>query len=343
MNKEKSSQITVLRGIAVTCVVIYHYSCIFANYMYMKIDFGLLTFAVPMFFSLSAFFLYKKACELQSPMKLVIYRLVRLYPAYWGGCTLTYIIRRFVLKDKISLICYGLNLTMFENIVGVEALDGVYWTMVYEIVLLGILFCFLVLEKILKTKIDSNMLCSIWIGLGMGAQIFINASGCDSTAIRTVLFASSYIPSFIFGIILSDIYFNDKPVCKWTVVNAIASIIYEIAFRPTVTAFIALIGAFFVWSILFDRVNIIARVPFNKMFLFLGSISYPLYLCHRYIGELFGKYSERFIAYKGMVLVVSLGMAFVSSIGCGKIISFIERNMIIIVRHSRIYERLIEE
>lgn len=90
MNTEISKNIKAFRGIAALCIIIYHYACAYTEFFggttkFKYFDFGWLTYSVPLFFVLSAMFLYKKAVQYNSAKNLVLYRMIRLLPAYLGG------------------------------------------------------------------------------------------------------------------------------------------------------------------------------------------------------------------------------------------------------------------
>ena len=62
--------------------MVYHYSAYFSNYI-AKIDnfhFAWLTVAVPVYYI--QLFLYKKTVQFKNHIKLIIYRMIRLYPVY---------------------------------------------------------------------------------------------------------------------------------------------------------------------------------------------------------------------------------------------------------------------
>jgi len=61
-------------------------------------------------------------------------RLVRLYPAFWAAVTLTSIFAFFLggQKMSVSIPQYLANLTMFPRTFGYGYVDGVYWTLKYE-------------------------------------------------------------------------------------------------------------------------------------------------------------------------------------------------------------------
>lgn len=62
-------------------------------------------------------------------------RLVRLYPAFWAAVTLTSVFAFFLggQKMSVSIPQYLANLTMFPRTFGYGYVDGVYWTLKYEI------------------------------------------------------------------------------------------------------------------------------------------------------------------------------------------------------------------
>lgn len=347
MDRQKSNYITSLRGVGAICIVIYHYSCIFSNTMKSKIDWGLLTFAVPMFFVLSAFFLYKKARDFKSVIKLFIYRMLRLYPAYWMGVTITFIIRKWFLhEESINIFSYIANLTMFENILGIEAMDGVYWTLVYEIALLGMLMGFIIVGKILQISIINhcNVCCLIWLLLGFCSQIYILISGHGSSSVRAILFGSSYIPTFVIGLILSDIYLFNKQIDGWMIFNIGLSLIYEIVFMPKATAIIAIIGATMVWLVVSGKYEkVISIFLKNKVLLFFGSISYPIYLCHRYIGEVFAPISLNFTEHREEVCIILLCFSFVVASCCAVLISKIEKKANAFLNKTKFYKWVLKK
>lgn len=287
-------------------------------------------------------FLYKKAKGYNNSLQLIVYRMIRLYPAYWCGVCLSFCIRRFLIKDEITIVDFIFNLTMIENLFGIAAIDGVYWTMAYEIMLLFILACIVFVGNLLiiKRKIDkslicnSDLICTIWICLGYISQIIMKLTGLSSSSIKLILFGSSYIFVFVIGIIFCDIYMYGIKIGKWKIINILIALLYEVSFMPFATACIAIFASILVWVALSGKL-----LFFNfSILLSIGKVSYPLYLCHRYWGEYFIPFaSGENIYFKGLVfMIVSFSFAFVSAIIVGKL----EKRIIKYIKSLKVYQKI---
>ena len=60
---------------------------------------------------------------------------MRLYPTFWICATITAVFAAILggAKTSITLADYLASLTMFATVLGYEPVDGVYWTLVYEL------------------------------------------------------------------------------------------------------------------------------------------------------------------------------------------------------------------
>jgi peptidoglycan/LPS O-acetylase OafA/YrhL len=140
--RKRYYEIDVLRFAAATSVMLYHY--LFFAWQDRKIAvarfaagftaarYGYL--GVELFFMISGFVILLTA-QRGDPMRFVRSRVIRLYPAYWICVTLTAgIIALWGSSDfRVTVGQYLVNLTMFQKLVGVENIDGVYWTLLTEI------------------------------------------------------------------------------------------------------------------------------------------------------------------------------------------------------------------
>lgn len=128
MDKRTSNSIYAVRGIGAILIMVYHYSVHYSNLVkplqFKYFDFAYLTFAVPLFFLFSAFFLYGKAVKLCDPFKLVIYRMSRLYPMYWMAVLFSSAIMVLVGGERIQFVRILLNLTMIEKVFGVDHIEA---------------------------------------------------------------------------------------------------------------------------------------------------------------------------------------------------------------------------
>lgn len=346
MDREKSNNIQALRGIAVICIVTYHYACIYAQQIggkiqYRYFDFGWLTYAVPMFFVLSAMFLYKKAREYNNPLKLIVYRLVRLFPAYWMGVCISFFVRRFLIQDGIGIMDFVVNLTMIEEMLGVSSIDGVYWTMYYELMLLFILTGVIIVGMLIKKPLidQTDLICSVWLVLGILSQIFMKACGIKSSSIKLILFGSSYISVFVVGLIFCDVYLYGCIISLWKKINILIAFLYEVIFFPFATAGIAVFAVLILFAVMQEKYNANKKLLESKALLRLGSISYPLYLCHRWLGEFFARqvYGEG----KYYIGVVVMGIAFLLSVALAMLVSKVEVRMLNHIKKSAWYKRIL--
>src|SRR6476661_3988433 len=95
--------------------------------------------AVDLFFMISGFVVLRSARH-KSLVQFAAARVVRLYPAYWLSCLLTFAGLYFSGMGGSGMGRQLLfNLTMLHEFFGYESLNGVYWSLTYELT-----FCFLV-------------------------------------------------------------------------------------------------------------------------------------------------------------------------------------------------------
>lgn len=142
--KEKSRfhELDIMRFLAALAVLFYHYT-FGANRLYGTPYFGVDKVLRYGYLGVDAFFMISGYVVLMSsmhktPRYFFISRIVRLYPAYWVSCLLTFAILYF---GKIStpgappasfkLLAY--NLTMLQGFFGKIDLNGVFWTLGYEV------------------------------------------------------------------------------------------------------------------------------------------------------------------------------------------------------------------
>jgi peptidoglycan/LPS O-acetylase OafA/YrhL len=311
--KERFYEIDLLRFIAALAVVFFHYT--FRGYAaddLSPVSFPALApfskygyYGVDLFFMISGFVILLTAYG-KSAKAFSLSRIQRLYPAFWICCTLTFL---FITLSKDatfqqSITTYVINLSMFQEFIGVNHVDGAYWSLTVELKFYLLILALIVFKQIKNIRVFAL----IWLALGYLQYVGVGNSLVD------FLFISSYCSYFIAGmmfylirkdgfkildgLIIAASYFLSLGVAVKT--GAGQSIYYQSPFNSWVI--VILITGFYLifWAIATRQ----TRSLQFKWFSYLGVMTYPLYLIHQNIGYLLLKN----ISINKYLLLISLGL-----------------------------------
>ncbi|WP_203757898.1 acyltransferase family protein [Cellulomonas chitinilytica] len=253
---------------------------------------------------------------------VVASRVARLYPAYWVAVLMTGGLLLFVWPDGKDVTAHQVlvNLTMVQSQLGVEHVDGVYWTLWTELrfyLLVGVLS----LVGVTRRRVLAVVVA--WPLAGLVAE----RAGWDGLA--TVL-VSDYAPLFAAGMALHILFrtADDGPrlaVATWAAVvgNTVLAIWRVVPSRSEVLArttgyqpSVVLLGVgvgVCVAAVAVVTLTPLARVDSRRL-VAAGALTYPLYLVHEY----WGLYVVRLTSPRvpaalsvAAALVVVLGLAWV--------------------------------
>lgn len=323
-----------LRLLAALSVLAYHYS-IYLNKDEVPLivhatSFGYL--GVQFFFMLSGFVIMASA-QNRGAAEFIISRAARLYPAFWICLGLT-ILTIFTFKiERINFTDALANATILNDYIGIENIDGVYWTLQAEIKFYGCIFLLLFLGLFKYTKIW----LSLWMILTAAYYFF------GQPSFMSWFISPGYSSYFIGGICAYLLYKNhrDGLVIVLMIISLAFSVlqatkgIYQ--FFPSanqvdvyVAAFVVLLFYAFFTLLSFGYFD----VRQHSFFTILGAVSYPLYLLHNRAGK---AVIEELLPYYNVyvvLLIVTVAVIFLSAV----IARYIEKE--ISLRISRVGERL---
>lgn len=276
MNFQRILELDALRGLAALAVIFYHYFFRY-NQIYghenLHVDWADVGRAgVQLFFMVSGFVIFWTLNRTERPLDFLVSRFSRLYPAYWLAIFVTFsIVYVCGLPGREASLSEALaNTLMFHEYFGVPHVDGVYWTLTVELTFYFWIFLIYLssnlnrIEEIFSVLIFVSMLHSLGL-----------------ISIPTTLykfFILRHIPLFLGGICFYKLFNNDYN--KKTVITLALSLFSTIviySFKP----FILFTGFYLLFfMVVSGRLKILTFKPL----VFLGSISYSLYLLHQNIG-----------------------------------------------------------
>lgn len=284
--KGRLLELDCLRGLAALFVVLFH----FAVGQPEARVFAWGCMGVELFFMISGFVIFMTIEKTASYKQFLLSRFARLYPAYWTCVTLTTLaIISWSLLANVPLTFPGLkdylvNLTMFQYYFKVKDIDGVYWTLIIELLFYLFILIIYLLKKTHQTEFISCLV--VLFCLGFGVILRATLPNVYITAVK-YLPILTYFPLFTAGIVFYKIKFYKISAFRVMLV-ALCFVTQILLFQYTgkiefvsQLQYALIISAFFglLFLYCFDHLKFII----NSITLFLGKISYSLYLIHGYI------------------------------------------------------------
>jgi peptidoglycan/LPS O-acetylase OafA/YrhL len=270
--RERLPGLDILRGLAATSVMAFHFTTRFGVIFghpappWILVPWG--DRGVDVFFVISGFAIELSIESTNRARDFLFSRAVRLYPTFWAALALTFtVVGLFGLPDRVTSSLDALvNLSMIPGSLGARAVDAVYWTLERELRFYGLVLLLLALG--LRRY-------SVHVLLVIVAVLAADATSHAIPRFVSDLLNAGWVHLFACGAILARF----RHAAWWKTAGLLAlclgasSPIAAISFHCTAVA-VAL-----VW--LATRPFVGARL---RPLLFLGKISYPLYLVHQYIG-----------------------------------------------------------
>ena len=274
--------INALRGIAALSVVGFHYTArLQYNYPQFQPPFSIPNGQRRFFFIVSGFFIFMSLGNARSATDFAVSRFARLFPAYWAAVLLTAAtLATGGLPDRaLTLLPTLFNLTMLQEFFGIRHVDGVYWTLSRELVFYAGMATLLIFRQIARTHLIVGSL----LALQAAISIAVHASLLTLPAPHALsLLLYPYIHLFAAGIALFGIHRTPSSRRDWFLLAA--TIACQLLLPPpndgVLGHLIVLTSIGAVWMAITGRLQWLARKPL----LWLGSISYALYLIHQNIG-----------------------------------------------------------
>ncbi|MEO5909933.1 MAG: acyltransferase [Pelobium sp.] len=285
--KKRYLELDVLRGLAAISVVLFHYT-----YGYYYVDKSnlanpsgfLFTYGrmgVQLFFMISGFVILMTLYKAKNLREFIISRFSRLYPTYWA-CIILAVLFYYILnvpfqKDMYSWGQIVINFTMIQKLFKVKDLDGAYWTLFIELVFyfwMGFIYKVNQLKNIFWIAIFWNVLAILFavIAIPMGQYFEL---------LLILKFAPFFIGGIGFFLLLKN---KDSLKIHFLILFSFSTSILLVIKNPLgfdINEAI-IIGVLFSVMYLFVYEKLLFMVW--KPLLFLGGISYPLYLIHENIG-----------------------------------------------------------
>ena len=286
-------ELDALRGFAAMFVVLFHFTKRFSPSELGFRNFGLQYGAtgVELFFMISGFVIFMSIVKLNNGKEFIINRIARLYPAYWASAVLIFTLIVFTQKvffhhwiEPNIVGRFFVNLSMLQYVFHVKDLDGPYWTLIIEImfyVFIWILFISKLIRHI--EKISLGILSFILATYIINYYFSISLSGLFS-AIPLLHF----FPLFYAGIIFYKMFAEKETIYRYFI---LILCFYAQAMQFPDRGFPAIswmeyniiLFVYFIIFMLFVKNKLDFIV--NKVTVYLGSISYALYLVNDFISE----------------------------------------------------------
>lgn len=282
--------IDFLRAVAVCAVVLYHYTARFSD-EYLRIGSGLYRatygyLGVNLFFIVSGYCIALTLLRSKDIATFWSRRFGRLQPAYLICAIVTFLaVRWFGLPDRELTDLQAAGNLVWANLAGVVPhLDGAYWSIVVEVkfyLLIGLLFW------VANKRMD--LVHALWRGLcltGFGLMAaYAFCSRTPSLASLAMIPRTLAIDVFLYPY---AVYFlGGVAIYRWAETAApgriadIAIILLGLLMTSEDWLAKAICVGLFPFALFFARTEAV-RIP--RPILFVGLISYPLYLLHQNVG-----------------------------------------------------------
>ena len=276
--KQRYSELDAIRGIAVLMVALFHYTVRYGQIYGYSIDplfsFEFGKYGVHLFFIVSGFVIFLTLEKTVHSVDFIVSRFSRLYPAYWFAVFLTFsVVYIFSLPGReVSIQTALINLTMVQKWFSVGNVDGVYWTLTVELSFY-ILMYFLFVTKLMK-RIDA--ISVLWLSIIIASRLLEENNILHIHWAIKLLLLLDYGNLFIAGIMFYKIMHKGNYSNYAILLFALVAEYYLNGNR------VLLISIYFFFFLLFTTGNL--KMLSMKPLMFLGTISYSLYLIHQSIG-----------------------------------------------------------
>ena len=270
--RERVSGVDALRGVAAIAVLLFHFTTRFGivfghpSAPWFQVPWG--EHGVELFFVISGFAIELSLDSTVTARNFLVSRALRLYPTFWAALAVTFtVVGVFGLPERVvSPRDALLNSSMIPASLGAHVVDAVYWTLERELRFYGLVLLLLVLglrrytvhallvTVAVQTLDVTSTLVPHWVA------DLLNAHWAHLFACGALLARARSAPSWkTFGLLalclLSSRLVGKVPFSY----GAGAVALVWVASRPSVGALL-------------------------RPLVFLGKISYPLYLAHQYVG-----------------------------------------------------------
>ncbi len=286
-NNHRIFELDALRGIAALLVVIFHYHM---GVGYNSIFFKIGITGVDLFFIISGFVIFQSAKASTSSGAFLINRVSRLFPNYWFAVFLTFAlfcIQTYWVENQGGTPDYHRlfwNLTMFQSYVGVYDLDDPYWTLIIELVFYIFVAVFLLFKKLNWIVFGCFLVSAVSI------YFSVYRWGIHSTDLLFQYFPfAKFAPLFTVGITFYYLKEKKWPIWLGTVIIIIFYLTQIVIIKHTgksigwitMAQYKAIIGVYILtfYLLIYGKLKWLV----NPVTLFLGKISFSLYLIHQYI------------------------------------------------------------
>jgi len=295
------NELDSLRGIAAIMVVFYHYTSRYfeifklPNIAFYKFSFGHL--GVELFFMISGFVILMSLENVSNGWEFLKKRFLRLYPSYWVAVFFTFIVVSLIGLPgrEINVISGLINLTMLHEFFGFPHVDGVYWSLSVELTFYFLIFLSLFFTKSLFIKWGWILL------LLLSALVYFNSP----SSLSYNIFVLKYYHLFYAGSLFYA--WRKKLLSNYLILLLLVLTLVHEYFLHGLIFMIPIL--FFYGLFVALNFNFLKYIS-NKLFLFFGFISYPLYLIHQNLGYLIIFHLGKF----GINYHISLVLAFMSTI-----------------------------
>jgi peptidoglycan/LPS O-acetylase OafA/YrhL len=283
---QRLAGLDVLRGFAAVAVMVHHhgqyYDVLYPGRAPLPVNFFAGHFGVELFFIISGFVILMTIERKGTVWAFAAARFTRLMPCFLAAlvlATIILVVAPMPPLDTPTLARFLANVTMVPLLFGERVVDLPYWTLTYETIFYVSMAAVLALGRLRSVE---------WIGLAWMAAgvLFTTLVDAERHHRMTIVLLACYSNFFVIGMCLYLIHVGRAQPVTWFALAAAVLVSArgggEQAFYTSGILYLSLTAAFtlLVWLATTAFGRWIALPPL----VFLGRISYPLYLVHVVLG-----------------------------------------------------------